>query len=52
MLAAIVFIINMVAGCAVLNNNSAKYNFADGYYYSHLNTKKPPGIMWLQMVIL
>lgn len=29
----------VLASCEVLNNSS-KYNFADGYYYSKLNTKK------------
>ncbi len=36
-----VLIINVlsITGCAALNNSS-KYNFADGYYYSRLNNKK------------
>ncbi|HEY1869539.1 MAG TPA: hypothetical protein VGG71_00705, partial [Chitinophagaceae bacterium] len=39
-LSGAIVIISMACGCSVLNNNSAKYNFADGYYYSRLNTNK------------
>lgn len=37
----ILFIISQFfAGCDVLKPSSAKYNFADGYYYSRLNGEK------------
>lgn len=35
-----VFIISTLYSCAALNNNSSKYNFSDGYYYSKLNKNK------------
>ncbi len=31
----------LFTGCAVLDNNSAKYGFSEGYYYSKLNKSKP-----------
>lgn len=31
---------NVFLSCAILNNNSAKYNFTDGYYYSRLDQHK------------
>ena len=36
----IFFFLVSITGCSVLDNNSSKYNFADGYYYSRLNKTK------------
>ena len=33
------YVISSLYSCEVLNNSS-KYNFVDGYYFSRLNTKK------------
>src|SRR6201986_3567354 len=35
------FAITCLAGCKVLDSNSSKYSFSDGYYKRRLNKNKP-----------